>query len=141
CTQTDTCQGGNCTGANPVMCAPPDQCHLAGSCDPASGVCSNPSKADGTACNDGNACTQADTCQGGLCSGAAYACTPTSCQQSSICDGNGGCTVVNKASGASCPDDGNPCTGDGCDGAGTCAHVAFSDGTDCGGAQVCSGGL
>ena len=42
CTQTDTCQAGTCTGANPVTCAAPDQCHDAGTCNPATGVCSNP---------------------------------------------------------------------------------------------------
>jgi hypothetical protein len=28
-------------------------------CDPATGVCSNPNKTDGSACNDGSACTSA----------------------------------------------------------------------------------
>src|SRR5207302_330479 len=70
CTQTDTCQAGVCTGANPVVCAALDQCHVAGTCDPASGSCSNPHKTDGTACNDGSACTQTDTCQAGVCTGA-----------------------------------------------------------------------
>jgi len=49
--------------------APPDQCHTLGTCDPATGVCTNPSKPNGTACNDGNACTGTDTCQAGVCSG------------------------------------------------------------------------
>jgi len=35
-------------------------------------VCSNPNAANGTACNDGNACTQTDTCQGGACVGGNY---------------------------------------------------------------------
>ena len=61
---------GACTGANPVTCAASDQCHDAGTCDPATGACSNPAKANGTACNDGNACTQTDTCQSGACTGA-----------------------------------------------------------------------
>jgi hypothetical protein len=33
-------------------------------------VCSNPAKANGAACNDGNACTQTDVCQAGTCSGS-----------------------------------------------------------------------
>jgi hypothetical protein len=44
-----------------VTCTAVDQCHSAGTCNPATGVCSNPSKANGTSCNDGNACTQTDT--------------------------------------------------------------------------------
>jgi len=38
CTTSDACKSGVCTGA-PVECAAPDACHLAGSCDPASGAC------------------------------------------------------------------------------------------------------
>src|SRR5207247_2009865 len=70
CTRTDTCQSGLCTGANPVICAVSDQCHDAGKCDPTTGVCSNPSVSDGTACSDGNACTRTDTCQSGTCTGS-----------------------------------------------------------------------
>src|SRR5438552_769265 len=68
CTQTDACNGaGTCVGANPVVCPTPDQCHTAGTCDPATGACSNPPKADATACDDNNACTRTDACQGGAC--------------------------------------------------------------------------
>jgi hypothetical protein len=65
CTQTDTCQSGACVGSNPVTCTALDQCHDVGVCDPQTGVCSNPAKADGSTCNDANACTQTDTCQSG----------------------------------------------------------------------------
>src|SRR2546421_702673 len=58
CTGTDTCQAGTCTGTNPVVCAATDQCHVAGTCDPATGTCSNPAKPNGAACNDGSACTR-----------------------------------------------------------------------------------
>ncbi len=67
CTRTDTCQAGTCTGANPVTCSAADQCHTAGTCDPATGVCSNPAKQDGATCDDGNACTRTDMCRGGVC--------------------------------------------------------------------------
>ena len=67
CTQTDTCQAGVCVGGNPVVCTPLDQCHVAGTCDPETGTCSNPEKADGTTCDDDDACTQTDTCQAGEC--------------------------------------------------------------------------
>ncbi|MFO0568839.1 MAG: hypothetical protein U0263_24465, partial [Polyangiaceae bacterium] len=42
CTQSDTCQAGTCTGANPVVCTASDQCHDAGTCNPANGTCSDP---------------------------------------------------------------------------------------------------
>jgi uncharacterized repeat protein (TIGR01451 family) len=71
CTQGDRCQGGTCSGGGAVACPPGDQCHLAGVCNPATGVCSSQAKPDGTACDDGNACTQPDRCSGGVCAGAA----------------------------------------------------------------------
>src|SRR3989442_1478627 len=62
-TQTDTCQNGSCVGANPVVCTA-DQCHDPGTCNPATGVCSAPTnKTNGTACNDGDACTQTGSAQ------------------------------------------------------------------------------
>jgi Tol biopolymer transport system component len=67
CTQTDSCQSGACTGANPVVCSASDQCHEAGTCDPASGACSDPAAPDGTACDDTDTCSGPDTCQGGVC--------------------------------------------------------------------------
>src|SRR5262249_3171836 len=33
------------------------------------GGCQHPAAADGTTCNDGNACTQTDSCQAGVCAG------------------------------------------------------------------------
>jgi hypothetical protein len=70
CTQTDTCQSGVCQGGNPVVCTASDPCHDVGTCAPASGSCSNPSRADGTGCNDGDPCTGNDACSGGVCVGA-----------------------------------------------------------------------
>ncbi len=54
-----TCQGGMCSGGS-VLCAPPDDCHEFGACDPATGTCSNPEKADGQPCAGG-------VCLGGVC--------------------------------------------------------------------------
>jgi hypothetical protein len=71
CTQTDTCQGGVCVGSDVVTCSPLDQCHVAGTCNPATGFCSHPSAANGTACNDGNPCTVGDACVNGVCNGVA----------------------------------------------------------------------
>jgi cysteine-rich repeat protein len=70
CTQTDTCQAGVCIGTNPVVCTALDQCHLAGVCNPATGVCSDPQNDDDTPCDDGDLCTQTDTCQAGACAGS-----------------------------------------------------------------------
>lgn len=112
CTQSDTCQAGSCVGASPVTCMAQDQCHLAGTCNPATGACSNPNKTNGTACNDNNACTQTDTCQTGLCVGGnSITCTALDqCHDVGLCNPSTGvCTNPNKANGASCTD-GNGCT-------------------------------
>src|SRR6185436_9147181 len=50
CTQTDSCQSGTCAGTNLVTCTASDQCHLSGTCNPATGACSNPVAPNGTAC-------------------------------------------------------------------------------------------
>src|SRR5947208_2877250 len=112
CTRTDTCQSGACTGRNPVVCPAPDQCHDAGTCNPATGTCSNPVKPDGTACNDGNACTQTDTCQMGACTGTnAVVCpAPDQCHDAGTCNpGTGACSNPAKPDGSACSD-GHACT-------------------------------
>lgn len=112
CTQMDTCQAGTCTGAMPVVCTASDQCHDAGMCNPATGMCSNPNKADGSVCNDNNACTQTDTCSAGTCTGAMpVVCTASDqCHDAGMCDpATGMCSNPNKADGAAC-DDNDLCT-------------------------------
>src|SRR5437870_10257228 len=77
----------SCVGANPVVCTA-DQCHDPGTCNPATGVCSAPTnKTNGTACNDGNACTQTDACQNGSCVGAnPVVCTADQCHDPGTCN-------------------------------------------------------
>jgi hypothetical protein len=122
CTQQDGCVFGVCEGASSVICEAQDGCHDSGICDPDTGTCSNPAKADGAACDDGDPCTRADACQSGACaSGTPVSCSPVDdCHDSGTCDSaTGECTNPPKADGAAC-DDGNPCsTLDACR-AGTC---------------------
>jgi hypothetical protein len=123
CTQTDTCQNGACVGGNPVVCSASDQCHEVGVCAKATGVCSNPSKADGTSCDDGNKCTQSDGCVSGTCTGAKpVSCQPLgACFVAGTCDTKtGSCSNPPAADGTPCSD-GNACTsGEKCDGKGAC---------------------
>ena len=129
CNGVEVCLGGTCTGSNPIVCPPPDQCHTAGTCDPATGVCSNPPKADGTGCNDGLACTTGDSCQSGACIGAPVVCTALDqCHLAGVCNPmTGQCSNVNASDGSRC-DDGDPCTtGDTCE-AGACTGGAPSCG-------------
>jgi len=135
CTQTDACQAGVCAGTDPVVCTAVDACHLAGACDPATGVCSNPpinplvctpvdqcntpgtcdpatgacttpAKADGSPCNEGNYCMQTDACQAGVCVGS----DPVVCGSGADCQASGSC---------------DPATG-------LCSSVPLADGTPCG---------
>ena len=94
CTQIDTCQAGTCTGSSPVTCTALDQCHVAGTCSPSTGACSNPNAANGTTCNDGNACTTTDTCQAGTCTGTAVTCAALDqCHVAGTCNpSNGTCS-------------------------------------------------
>ena len=170
CTLADTCQSGVCTGANPVACPIPDQCHEAGVCNPLTGVCSNPAKPNGTACNDGNGCTQTDTCQSGVCTGAnPVACVATdACHVIGTCNvATGVCTNPPKTNGSVCDDadvctqgdacqngicvpgiaadcgDGNPCTDDSCDPVAGCVRANNSGPCDDGNActtEQCAGG-
>ena len=118
CSQVDTCKAGACSGNSPVVCAAMNDCHEAGVCDPATGECSNPSKSDGSACDDENACSQVDVCQAGVCSGSDPVLCPAidQCHEAGLCDpATGLCDTPMKANGSPC-DDGKACTaGDKCE--------------------------
>jgi hypothetical protein len=125
CTQTDGCVSGACVGANPVTCTALDQCHDAGVCQTATGVCTNPSKPDGAGCSDGNGCTLTDGCVSGACVGAnPVTCTALDqCHDVGTCQAaTGTCTNPNKANGVSC-DDANACTDNDVCASGVCAGV------------------
>ncbi len=70
CTQPDACQAGH-GRERTRWCAPRRTNADVGTCrrNPAHGICSNPNKANGASCNDGNLCSQTDTCQSGACTG------------------------------------------------------------------------
>ncbi len=123
CTQSDSCQSGTCASGTPVACAALDSCHVAGTCSPATGLCSNPNAANGTACDDANACTQSDTCQSGTCTGAnPVTCAAVGqCHVAGTCDtATGTCSNPNEVDGSAC-DDSNACTQTDTCQAGACA--------------------
>jgi MYXO-CTERM domain-containing protein len=122
CTQADTCQAGTCESGTPVVCTASDDCHDPGTCDPATGVCSDPAKPDGSVCSDGSLCTQTDACQMGECVGGSEVMCMASdeCHDVGTCDpATGVCSDPAKPDGSVC-DDENACTqGDSCQ-AGVC---------------------
>ena len=120
CTTCDACVAGVCVGA-PVECPAPRPCEERVACDPAVGACVAVARPDGalcgadrpcsrdvcqsgrcvadvpkpagTACNDANACTQTDACDGqGTCvGGAPVTCTATdACHEAGVCDPDSG---------------------------------------------------
>jgi hypothetical protein len=122
-TLNDTCNGeGVCTAGvrlcEDVTCTPLSQCHAAGVCDYLTGECSTPFKVAGARCEDGDARTTGETCNGqGECLGGEDLCQTqnitcpgeTQCKLAGVCF-QGICSAEGKASGTSC-DDGNPDTG------------------------------
>lgn len=70
-TVNDACDGnGTCVGIDlckNVFCEPLSQCHVAGECLHLTGNCTNPTKVDGSSCDDGIARTTQDQCLNGVC--------------------------------------------------------------------------
>ena len=113
CTQGGGCQGGVCKAGTPVSCDDADPC-TTDTCDSQSGKCAHVPNSQ--PCDDGNACTQSDTCAGGACVGQGKSC-----------------------------DDNNPCTDDSCDPATkVCKNIANSkpcdDANACTQGDVCKAG-
>jgi uncharacterized repeat protein (TIGR01451 family) len=125
CVQADGCAAGACNGDVAVVCPTPDQCHDQASCDPATGLCpENPPKADGSDCDDGDACTRQDGCSSGACvAGDPVVCPPAgSCQLQGTCDpGTGLCNGNSPALDGSACDDANACTASSSCQAGSCS--------------------
>jgi hypothetical protein len=136
CTAGDSCQQETCRGGTPVTCPSPGTCRDLGTCDPATGACTDPPKPDGTACSSGGVCSTGDTCVGGVCKPGAPVCPPIDqCHDAGPCDHTSStCVPVPKSNGTVC-DDHNPCTRlDTCQ-AGACVG---GDPVNCAPADQCS---
>ncbi len=73
CTYGDFCANGACLAGDPTNCNDDNKC-TDDSCNPDTGACVN--LANAVTCDDGNACTLADTCTQTVCEG-----TPNTCDQ------------------------------------------------------------
>jgi RHS repeat-associated protein len=165
CTQTDTCTSGSCVGGNAVVCVASDACHDAGTCNTATGVCSNPQKPEGTSCADATVCNGPETCSAGTCVAGtpidpddenpctADACDPiagvthtpvaagTACSDANACNGDEVCNAFGACLSGPAPtlDDENPCTLDACDPSLGVTHTPAPAGTSCANGTVCDG--
>lgn len=109
CTKGDICADSACASGQAIACDDKNGC-TADSCDPISGCVFTPTS---NQCNDGNACTKADTCQTkGLCQGDEVVCDDGNPCTADSCKPTTGCSF--EAMVGAC-DDGDPCTnGDAC---------------------------
>ena len=114
CDGEESCQGGVCSAAEPLVCEDGNRC-TSHTCDPVQGCVQAPLP-DGTSLADANLCNGEETCRGGM--------------------WRAGTTL-------DCNDD-NPCTHDGCALSTGCTHDPVPDGTACGvgtcGSLVCQAG-
>jgi hypothetical protein len=123
-----SCSGGSCVAGNaPIDCSSVADACNAGVCDASKGTCQAVAKPAGTACDDGNGCSESDVCEGGTCTAGA----PVTCEAPAgkpcvhgQCQSTGPashiCTLTAKAPGIDC-DDGLFCTtGEVCDNNGEC---------------------
>src|SRR5690606_1659393 len=76
--------------------------------DPATGLCSDPEKPDGSPCDDGVACSTGDTCQAGACVGGGSVAVEEAPCQIAECDGETGGVVYTQA------EEGTACELDAC---------------------------
>jgi len=144
-TVSDVCTGGVCAGVDHcigVTCTASDQCHTAGTCDHATGACSNPAKANGTPCDDNNANTVSDVCTGGVCAGVDHCigvtCTASDqCHTVGTCDhATGTCSNPAKNNGTPCDDNNANTVADVCTD-GVCAGVDHCIGVTCTASDQC----
>ena len=126
---TDTassCCSGFCDGSTcqPAPCSAIHPCPRCQTCG-ADGLCAP--LADGTACDDGNACTQTDTCQGGVCVGSnPVICppAPNACQTPGTCNpATGACSAPTPKPNRTSCSGGNICCNGSC-----CAGCCDRDG-------------
>lgn len=94
-------------------------------------------------CDDGLFCTGTDQCSGGGCNSHVGDPCVGNPKCADLCNEAG--DTCNEAAGTACADDSNQCTDDECDGAGVCQHAINSapcdDGIACTVTDICSAGL
>ena len=157
CTQLDLCANG-LHGPAAGEYGGGDPCTEDDSCNPVTGNCDFPGVTQALPCDDGNACTSSDKCEGATCTGTVgvtcddgdactndscdpeTGCTATAivCEDDNVCTTNScapatGCIFTNKI-GTPC-DDGNACTENE-----VCTNVSCSGGveSDCNDGNPCT---
>jgi Divergent InlB B-repeat domain len=95
------------------------------------GTCTYGPSPPGGACDDGNPCTEVDTCDGsGACSGTLIDCKPPACQSATCNPSTGVCEFASANEGAVCPTSGGACVVGHC-ASRACAPSNLPNGTTC----------
>ena len=134
CTQNDICVddgngGAECQGGSTRDCNDDNDC-TSEVCNPVSGC--EYTNLDGTTCEDGNPCTENDSCFGGVCRpGTGPDCNDNNdCTRDTCEPGTGTCINEPLSMGTECSD-GNACTqNDYCNGSGICISGSNPDCND-----------
>ncbi|MEM1413245.1 MAG: hypothetical protein AAGH15_00005 [Myxococcota bacterium] len=157
--------GGPCGGDD---CSGLDGACVVGRCDPDADVCVAIPRAEGTECDDGQACTVDDFCRRGVCTGrgpdcsafdsactvgvcddATGACAPSPVPNGTLCEDGDLCTLADTCRRGTCrPGVPRDCTdvGDACNAGicnpmtGACGTIPLVDGTPCDDGLVCTDG-
>ena len=90
CTDNGECLGGACVG-QPKLCTPPNNVCLISSCDEDENTCSAIPGNSGAACDDGNFCTDGETCSAGMCVDGVPANEGATCNDVNECTGGTSC--------------------------------------------------
>jgi hypothetical protein len=113
CNGVYVCQAGQCKPdpTSVVSCPPSVVNCVTSACDPAQGKCVTANAADGTACDDNNACTSAGQCASGACLVKPLSCNDNNPCTTDACDKATGCVYKNVGNlpPTTCNDN-NPCT-------------------------------
>lgn len=123
CTDDDACLDGTCVGTEST-CAPIDDCHV-GVCDARDGSCVQMRAPEGTACDDGDGCTEASTCT------ATGTCVGTRCIEDDPCRISA-CNTDTEVCALMADTDGRPCDGGIC-----CAGACVDTSTDARNCSAC----
>ena len=106
CTEFDACSGGVCAGTAIDCSAYADDCNAA-ACNDETGVCETTVINEGGPCEDGDLCTEDETCSAGVCSGTAVDCShlDDDCVEGTCNPSDGTCETNPINQGLPCSDD------------------------------------
>ena len=130
CTLSDVCNNGACIGSGHLDCGDDKPC-TDDLCNPASG-CYNTNSPDYSSCEDGNFCTENDSCFNGNCMSGTYKnCDDNNPCTQEQCSPDTGCVFAPASAGTPCNDDDVCTVGDVCGGGQCTAGAPYDCSQDC----------